>query len=75
MRLSEQGVNGTVGVFDLTVLHAARQDGSCLIRVGPKQRRVSALRDGGPGAAAGSSVAVIAWIILLALIAAAIGGG
>ena len=35
----------------------------------------TALRDGGPGAAAGSSVPFIASIILLALIVAAVGGG
>ena len=35
----------------------------------------SALRDGGPNAAAGSSVHVIESIILLALIVAAVGGG
>ena len=35
----------------------------------------SALRDSGPGAAAGSSVPFIASIILLALIVAAVGGG
>ena len=35
----------------------------------------SALHDGGPGAAVGSSVPFIAPIILLALIVAAVGGG
>ena len=47
------------------------EHGSCLsVRGG-----ASALRDGGPGAAAGSSVPFIASIILLAPIVAAVGGG